>query len=986
MSTMQTRLVERFTRVAVYSDDTLEIVGAGLGLLLAQNYIVTNPFFDEKEIKKYLLLRRQFHTDFTEACLDLANAIEAGEFGDSVRPAIPALRAIGNLGVKQEQQALRQLVRAFRGLRHLTYRDVENPKLIKLITLARRLGVKNEGHSGFVERDFLESLVRIQVLPAQLKTLIRKVLKLPVPGKTFVESPNPGAWFDMPEDKKTGLRELTEKTQKEGEEIWEKVSDPEKRVEAYADNQKRLLKIQNIAGVNVGIITKQDKVPLTTLLKQESKLDSDGPTEYIRLKVEAFVKDLGLYKSQRKEGDPVPREVGKLLTDIGKAKTFSTMRRVIEDAVDRKIFGKHALEDVDSILSQATKNRAVREGRPLVPLKFEPKTPEEFQVEHDTGEVMFDPEYTEDERKELLGRVSRAISDLEGIYGKGFCGKHAKKLQFNFRKFSGTATAHYFTYDDKREWQPRVTFGPEYEGVLAHELSHYLEDLLAYQIGKQDDPEREREWAGKGLPGGSGVIFGNTGVPLERFGENGVLAGSREHIAKKSPEFVEFIDAVLSTSDYKRWEDKLGTAYDTAMPMAVKALTGMSAWDLPKEHPYYGIIDKALYRSDLPPELSEETQKQYKNLMGGDGRKLDYYNSSTEVWARMCEQYVYNKLIDAGISNPWLTHLTYSDDDVFMDEKTFDEKLKPIMDRLFARMKGRNVMATMAVRSGGEISERLVARFHLVARVAARYKEAKYKSKKVVPKANGKGTTEVLVYSDRQIALRKSKKSKRLQKLSGHIGKMMTKVKKNLTSSDKKVARVALAIALINETYERVGNETSAAGENSDTDSTPHLGVTGWAKSNIKFTGGKAKISYRGKSSVDHVKIVEDPATVKALKKAYDECKESKDCIFHWEDGKVTAKEVNEELRSFGDLTAKDLRGWHANRLMKEELAKVRKGKLPEDKKERAEKLKSEWKKALEVTAEEIQHEPGTLQGQYLVDSMRAAYLKDGTIIDRLDI
>lgn len=286
------------------------------------------------------------------------------------------------------------------------------------------------------------------------------------------------------------------------------------------------------------------------------------------------------------------------------------------------------------------------------------------------------------------------------------------------------------------------------------------------------------------------------------------------------------------------------------------------------------------------------------------------------------------------------------------------------------------------------LSLRVVGRYvagSISERVVARYKLAKYKSKKVVPKANGKGTTEVLVYSDRQIALRKSKKSKRLQKLSGHIDKVLTKVKKDLTSDDKKTARVALAIALINETYERIGNETSAAGENSDTDSTPHLGVTGWAKRNIKFTGGSAKISYRGKSSVDHVKIVKDPATVKALKKAYDDCEGDKDCIFHWDGGKVTAKEVNEELRSFGDLTAKDLRGWHANRLMKEELARVRKGKLPEDKKEREKKLKDEWKDALETTAKEIQHEPATLQGQYLVDAMREAYQKDGTIIDRLD-
>jgi hypothetical protein len=974
--------------VSAYSEDTLEVVAAGLALLIAQNYIVTNPFFDEKEIRTYLLLRKQFHGDFVQACLDLANAFEEGQFGQSVQPAVPALRAIGHLGVKQDQQAIRQLARAFRGLKHLKYKDVENPKLMRLILMARRLDVTAPidawSSGGRDIKDFLENLVKIPAVPTRLRTLLRKVIKMPVPGSTLTENANPGAWFEMPAEEKQNLRELTEKVEQEQLDIWEKHkdSDANERMAAYQSAARRLQKIQSIAGVNVGIIKREDKVPLDALLKKESGLETDGPTEYTRLKLEDYIKKMGTYGAQRKEGDPLPREISKLLTSLRKAKTFPTMQRVIKDAVDRQVLGRGAVEDVDQILKQANKNRALKEGKPLTPLQFSPQTLEQFKAAHDTGPVEFDPDFTEDEKQQLLGRVSRAISDLEGVYGEGFCGKHAKKLAFRFNKgYSGMASAHYFTWDDRKTWQPRVTFGPEYEGLLAHELSHYLEDLLAYQIQKQTEPERIEALKIKGIEGGPGVLFSNTGVPLSRFAEAGSLASYRDHLGKTIPEFVDFIDAVLATPDYKRWEDKLGSAYDSALPKAIKALTGMNYYDLPKDHPYYSLIDKARYRSDLPPEVNAEAQKQYKAMMGGDDRKLSYYNSSTEVWARMCEQYVYNRLIDAGISNPWLTQMNY-EDDVFMDEKTFDTKLRPIMDKIFAKLKGRKLIAGVPM---SPLRERLADRFLLVARVAARYKEAKYKSKKVVPKASGKGTTEVLVYSDRQIALRKSKKSKRLQKLSGHIDKMMAKVKKDLTSSDQKTARVALAIMLINETYERVGNDTSAAGENSDTDSTPHLGVTGWSKKNIKFTGGKAKISYRGKSSVDHVKIVEDPATVKALKKAYDECEGDKDCIFHWADGKVTAKEVNEELRSFGDLTAKDLRGWHANRLMKEELAKVRKGKLPEDKKEREKKLKDEWKKALEVTAEEIQHEPGTLQGQYLVDSMREQYLKDGTIIERLD-
>lgn len=682
---------------AAYSEDTLELVAAGMALLLAQNYIVTNPFFNEKEIRKYLTLRRQFHGDFIQACHDLADEFEKGTFGSAVQPAVPALRAIGQLSARQEQQALRQMVRAFRGLRNISWRDVEDRRVLKLISMARRLNVDTEQYDTSYQ-DFLKNLVRMSVIPAGLRTLIRKVLKMPTPGKRLVETTNPGAWFDMDSEKKQNLRELAERTQKEQDAIYEIYKDdPEKRIELYRSTADRLQKIQNIAGVNLGIITKEDEEPLDQVLRREAKLDSDGPTEYVRLQVEEYVKSVGAYRYQRKEGEPLPREVGKLLTTLKKAKTFPTMRRIIQEAIERKILGTGSIDDIENILAQAGKNKAIREGKPLIPLQFDPKTPEEFQVDHDTGDVEFDPEYTEDERKELLGRVSRAISDLEGIYGKGFCGKHAKKLAFRFRKFEGTAKAHYFTWDDKQEWQPRVTFGPDYEGVLAHELSHYLEDLLAYRIQSVEYPEHQEDLQRKGIQGGPGNIFGMTGVPLHRLGKEGVLSGSRERLGKTIPELVEFIDVILSTPDYQRWSDKLGSAYDTALPMAVKALTGMDYWDLPKDHPYYGIIEKAQYRSQLPSELNEETQKQYKALMGGDDRKLSYYNSAIEVWARMCEQYVYETLIDAGISNPWLTWMNY-EDDVFMDEKTFNEKLRPVMDRIFAKLKDRKLLARVIAR------------------------------------------------------------------------------------------------------------------------------------------------------------------------------------------------------------------------------------------------------------------------------------------------
>ena len=971
---IQARVAERFVRVSAYSEDTLEVVAAGLALLIAQNYIVTNPFFDEKEIRTYLLLRKQFHGDFVQACLDLANAFEEGQFGQSVQPAVPALRAIGHLGVKQDQQAIRQLARAFRGLKHLKYKDVENPKLMRLILMARRLDVTAPidawSSGGRDIKDFLENLVKIPAVPTRLRTLLRKVIKMPVPGSTLTENANPGAWFEMPAEEKQNLRELTEKVEQEQLDIWEKHkdSDADERMAAYQSAARRLQKIQSIAGVNVGIIKREDKVPLDALLKKESGLETDGPTEYTRLKLEDYIKKMGTYGAQRKEGDPLPREISKLLTSLRKAKTFPTMQRVIKDAVDRQVLGRGAVEDVDQILKQANKNRALKEGKPLTPLQFSPQTLEQFKAAHDTGPVEFDPDFTEDEKQQLLGRVSRAISDLEGVYGEGFCGKHAKKLAFRFNKgYSGLASAHYFTWDDRKTWQPRVTFGPEYEGLLAHELSHYLEDLLAYQIQKQTEPERIEALKIKGIEGGPGVLFSNTGVPLSRFAEAGSLASYRDHLGKTIPEFVDFIDAVLATPDYKRWEDKLGSAYDSALPKAIKALTGMNYYDLPKDHPYYRLIDKARYRSDLPPEVNAEAQKQYKAMMGGDDRKLSYYNSSTEVWARMCEQYVYNRLIDAGISNPWLTQMNY-EDDVFMDEKTFDTKLRPIMDKIFAKLKGRKLIAGVPM---SPLRERLADRFLLVARVAARYKE-----KKQVKSEDG-GKTTVYVYSERQIANRNKAKAERIQKLSGAIKKLRTKVKKDLESKDPEKSRTALAVALMDHTYERVGNEGSAKDG--------HFGVTGWQRKHVSFGKDGAFIKYVGKSGVKHEKKVTDSAIRSALKAAYDSLEGDDTGVLEWDGGKVTAEKVNQYLEPF-DVTAKDIRGFHANDQMRVNLKSLRSkgGKLPEDKKKREDKLKKEFAEALEATAECVGHEAATLKNQYLVPGLEDTFLKDGTVIDKL--
>lgn len=246
----------------------------------------------------------------------------------------------------------------------------------------------------------------------------------------------------------------------------------------------------------------------------------------------------------------------------------------------------------------------------------------------------------------------------------------------------------------------------------------------------------------------------------------------------------------------------------------------------------------------------------------------------------------------------------------------------------------------------------------LTLRVAARYQQKKQTEK---------GNT-VYLYSERQIADRNRKKAERIEKLRGAIKKLRSKVKSDLKSSDPATARKALAVGLIDHTYERVGNPESAK--------EGHYGVTGWTKAHVNGD----TVSYVGKSGVKQKKKITDSALKAALKSAVKDC--DGDCIFSWDGGSVGASDVNEYLSEF-NITAKDLRGFHANREMQERLTKARSGALPTDKKERETKLKEEFKQALGEVAEAVGHEASTLKSQYLVPGLEEAYLKDGTVMDK---
>lgn len=244
-------------------------------------------------------------------------------------------------------------------------------------------------------------------------------------------------------------------------------------------------------------------------------------------------------------------------------------------------------------------------------------------------------------------------------------------------------------------------------------------------------------------------------------------------------------------------------------------------------------------------------------------------------------------------------------------------------------------------------------------RIAARYK------RKHKVKTEDGGEDVVYEYSDRQVAYRNNQKAKRIKKLEKAIDRLRSKVVEDLDSDDPAVAKTALIVGLIDHTFERVGNPGSAKDG--------HFGVSEWRKKHVSFGGSKATIKYVGKSGVEQHKTVDDGKLVKALKAAYEAAEG--DELFP----DVQADQVNAYLREF-DVTAKDLRGFHANREMRERLKSVRRGKLPQDKAEREKRLKAEFGEALEQTAKAVGHEPSTLRSQYLVPGLEDEFLATGKI------
>ena len=211
------------------------------------------------------------------------------------------------------------------------------------------------------------------------------------------------------------------------------------------------------------------------------------------------------------------------------------------------------------------------------------------------------------------------------------------------------------------------------------------------------------------------------------------------------------------------------------------------------------------------------------------------------------------------------------------------------------------------------------------------------------------------------------KKVDSVKKMTENIESMRRKVRSDMKSDDEKLQLVALAVAVMDKTSERVGNEDSA--------SDGHFGVTGFRCKHVEISGSKVTLSYTGKSGVEHEKEFSDAAIAKLLKKCKDRCSKGEDDLFVTSDGfKLKADKVNRYLEDF-EVTAKDIRGYSVNKLVVDALRRV---KVEKDEKER----KKQFLDVLRSVAEKVGHNMPTLRKYYLMTWIEEGYLKDGSLKD----
>jgi hypothetical protein len=223
---------------------------------------------------------------------------------------------------------------------------------------------------------------------------------------------------------------------------------------------------------------------------------------------------------------------------------------------------------------------------------------------------------------------------------------------------------------------------------------------------------------------------------------------------------------------------------------------------------------------------------------------------------------------------------------------------------------------------------------------------------------------EIKVYTEAEIRARWKKKKNNIAQLSENIQSLRNNVTRMLKSENEKERLVALIIAIMLKTAERVGNNESAENK--------HFGVSMFRKKHLDIKGNTVELTYLGKTGVQQDKSFTDEAIVEALKQAIKNTPNQ--FIFTTTKGlKIGENQVNKFLSDEYGITSKVIRGFLANKYIADRLSQQKPAETePERKKQFSEAVK--W------AAARVGHTPATLKKHYMLPKTEERYLKGGEI------
>lgn len=225
------------------------------------------------------------------------------------------------------------------------------------------------------------------------------------------------------------------------------------------------------------------------------------------------------------------------------------------------------------------------------------------------------------------------------------------------------------------------------------------------------------------------------------------------------------------------------------------------------------------------------------------------------------------------------------------------------------------------------------------------------------PAFSGKEKTEsggtVYRYDDGHIEKRWKLKKKQLKLLNKNIEKLRKSYEKDLNSDDLRTRALAAIVGIMDDTAMRVGNEDSV--KEADT-----YGATTLKVKHLNLNGGKATFKFTGKDNVKQDVFTKNKKIISVLKELV-KGKKGNDFIFEIDDAKIWDRAVNRYLAPF-NISAKDIRGFKANKLMEEILKK------------------KDFKEALDEVAKLVGHKASTLKNQYLDPDLVHKYDKKAAL------